>query len=95
MYASVAISSGLSEVEMSVIFFSMSLMPELAEISRLVVLELVELEAEGGVEDESSCAVVIKELMPTNGDNIKIPIKNIGRITFLLTLMPFDNATNT
>ena len=48
-----------------------------------------------GVEGESSCAVVIKELVPINGDNIKIPVKNTGRIIFLIIFMSFDNATNT
>jgi hypothetical protein len=80
MYASVAISSGLSEVDMSTIFFLASLIFEFAELPKLVVLELVELETEEGadeVEGESTCAaIVIRGLMSIKGDIIRIPIKN-------------------
>jgi hypothetical protein len=63
---------------MSTIFFFISLTLELEEIS-----ELLETEEEEEAGEEFSCAMVNKGLMPINGESIKIPIKNEGRIISL------------
>ena len=91
MYASVAISSGLSEFEMCAILTVMSSLVDIFDVFKAVALEFVGLEAE----DEASCAVVINGLIPINGEIIKSPIKNTDRRILLLILIGFYNVTNT
>jgi hypothetical protein len=71
---------------MSTILFLISLTLELEEKSERLETEEEEEEGEEAGE-EFSCAMVNKGLMPINGESIKIPIKNEGRIIFLSNLI--------
>lgn len=69
-----AMSSGLSEVEISTILFSISLILEFREIS-IVLLAFVSEEGE----DRFSCAFKVSGLITIKEDVIKIPIKKKGK----------------